>query len=267
MNQCHSIETIDGAPCANPVRFTHDRCHLHGGHSHLVHQDAAHATATTVEPGTFNTDDLFEPAVLVNPGVDPYGYQNDFVDDVVPQANSLPRIAAVVDAIDEGCTTAKEIAEAIGMSERQGAYYPNAARTLGLVDKTGSNPVTWGLTEVGAEFVGLPPEKRSARLSDIVSANSYVNTLMMDGPEVLTSSWGMELGDSTVERRLATIGSWLAYACETSTEDQIAAVTAEMNMAKERTPGIVARRPPKVEKTYCPSCFMEMPSSGICGTC
>jgi len=265
MNQCQSIETTDGVPCANPVRFTHDRCHLHGGHPHLVHQDAAHATATTIEPGTFNTDDLFEP--LANPAADPYSHQLDLVDDLVPQANSIPRIAAVVDAIDEGCETAKEIAEAIGMSERQGAYYPNAARTLGLVEKTGHNPVTWGLTELGAEFVGLPPEKRTERLNDVVCGNPMVNTLLMEGPEVLTSSWGAELADSTIDRRLATINSWMDFAVETSPADQIADVESQMNMAKERTPGIVARRPPKVEKQYCTGCFTQLPSSGICGSC
>ena len=222
---------------------------------------------TRVEAGTFSADDLFATPSPSGPGVDPYAHQVDLIDELVPQANSIPRIAAVVDAIDEGCETAKEIAEAIGMSERQGAYYPNAAHTLGLVEKTGHNPVTWGLTELGAEFVALPPEKRTERLNDVVCGNIMVNTLLMDGPEALTGSWEGTLADSTADRRLATISSWMDFAIETSPEDQIAEVQSQMNMAKERTPGIVARRPPKIEKQYCQGCFTQLPSSGICGTC
>ncbi|MBW4030954.1 MAG: hypothetical protein HIU57_09860, partial [Acidobacteria bacterium] len=54
---------------------------------------------------------------------------------LLPQAASASRIAAVVDAIGNSCTSGATIVDAIGMVGRQGAYCPNAAFTLGLVDR------------------------------------------------------------------------------------------------------------------------------------
>lgn len=79
-------------------------------------------------------------------------HDDEDLDETVPQANSVSKIATVVDAIAAGCVEEPDIAEAIGLSERQGAYYPHAAAALGFVEKTGEHPSEWGLTPAGEKL-------------------------------------------------------------------------------------------------------------------
>lgn len=52
----------------------------------------------------------------------------------IPQANDLVVLATVVDAVADGCVTDFAIAEAIGMADRQGGYYPNGDASLGFIE-------------------------------------------------------------------------------------------------------------------------------------
>jgi hypothetical protein len=194
------------------------------------------------------------------------------VDEIVPQANSVSKIAAVVDAVAAGCTEASDIAEAIGVSRRQGAYYPHAAESLGLLEQVGRDPMSWDLTPAGHALFTSRPEDRAAALAEIIADNEHVACFVDDGPDALASQWP-QLAASTVERRLATIASWVAFAYETSTDEQSTLVAREMTSTRELAPIVRSRAEARRAATTrsirrCPSCNLELPSgSDVCDTC
>ena len=194
------------------------------------------------------------------------------VDVIVPQANSVSKIAAVVDAVAAGCVEASDIAEAIGVSRRQGAYYPHAAESLGLLEQVGHDPMSWDLTPTGHALFTSRPEDRAAVLAEIIADDEHVACFVDDGPDALASRWP-HLSPSTVERRLATIASWVAFAYETSADEQSTLVAREMTSARELAPTVrsraEARRAAATRPVRrCPSCNLELPSgSDVCDTC
>jgi hypothetical protein len=126
-------------------------------------------------------------------------HDEEDLDELVPQANSVSKIATVVDAIAAGCVEEPDIAEAIGLSARQGAYYPHAATALGFVEKTGGHPSEWGLTAAGEKLF------RSAALerAEAIASDRNVVALIDGGPEALAESWS-HLSGTTTARRTAT---------------------------------------------------------------
>jgi hypothetical protein len=186
---------------------------------------------------------------------------------LIPQANSLSVISAVVDAIADGCSTTGFIAEAIGLSGRQGAYYPSAAQALGLVTEAGVGPVhEWVLSPLGAEFVGLNSSARVDRLNDILSDIEWLDTYTCDGTEALRASWEKENGLSpeTITRRLATIAAWAKFYADTTREDQEKQILAAMTGTRERAPEVVAKAAAAkaaakrvLPKRSCPKCHLS----------
>jgi ssDNA-binding Zn-finger/Zn-ribbon topoisomerase 1 len=199
---------------------------------------------------------------------------------LVPQANNLAGVSSVVDAIADGCYSSPEIGEAVGMSGRQGDYYPHAAHTLGLVERMHDMDRSgWGLSEVGALFVGLDVDGRVDYLCNAIDGLEWVNTYLNDGPDALRDEWASEqnLGDTTIDRRLATIGAWISFRTD-SRENQIKAISESMTGTRERTPGIVARTQEAIrsrrknDQRYdarkCPKCHIIVaPSVDECENC
>jgi len=263
--------TKAGEPCTHPVNHGSTECAAgHPVNRSIPIQDSLVTTRNIqiLEPSTLDFEDVFSSPPL-NPNTDPYSHQYEAYDEVVPQANSIPKIVSVIDAIDNGLQTNKEISEDIGISERQGAYYPNAARSLGLVEKINTHPTVWGLTALGERVVEMNAKDRAIWMTEIVGENDYVNTLINNGAEALVGQWGSELGDSTIERRLATIESWKNFAYETEDSIQTQEIQTNMDEAKTRAPGIIAKRPPRAAPAvYCDIHFVAMTINGtLCPLC
>ncbi|MHB8318127.1 MAG: DUF7226 domain-containing protein [Acidimicrobiales bacterium] len=227
--------------------------------------------------GQFATKENPEPELELVPTLDtvslpldPLAYDDqEACDEIVPQANRPETIAAVVDAIADGCTTNTEIASAIGMSGRQGAYYPEAARSLGLVERFGAKPVEYALTERGAKFARMEASDRADAMNQILSDNEHVDTYITEGAEVLAEAWSMELSDATVTRRIATIKSWCDYYL-TDEKTQSDMMGSAMTGTRERAPVVRAQRrhPLKKQVRHCPTCYADLPSgSDECGYC
>lgn len=204
-----------------------------------------------------------------------------------PQADRLTVVTAVVDAIASGCSTADEIADAIGMSGRQGCYYPNAAWTLGYAEPDHStSPAVWFLTDRGQALAGSSP---SQRVDDLTSALLELDELAIftagqDGAGELADSWSKAgLGEDTIHRRLQTIGSWTEFltadrdrqedalataaatarsrapqACERAAQQRRDAAEAAARAAAKKAPALGA---------VCGRCFLTMPLTGKCGNC
>jgi hypothetical protein len=193
----------------------------------------------------------------------------------IPQANDLAVLATVVDAVADGCVTDTSIAEAIGMSGRQGGYYPNAAASLGLIEATGaSGEREWQLTPAGATFVGLGALERCNQLSDAILESEEVQTYCeeyFDHGEYAVRKKMEDRGVSaaTAARRASTIGTWVDWAMSSS-DDQIAKVGAAMTGTRTRAPGVgkalaATRRRSTVTHRLCENCFVQLPT-GLDGT-
>jgi hypothetical protein len=193
----------------------------------------------------------------------------------LPQANSLACVAAVVDAIAEGCDDTASVADAIGMSGRQGAYYPNAAATLGLVTTVaGSHPMCWRLTAAGLAFVGLDAAGRATAMAHAIASYGQVQLYRTEGVDALEKQYLLDgLADSTARRRVSTIGAWSAWA------EQAAAGHAENELGEAsaatrlRAPQVLAARKAAEKRAaprptpVCGRCYVQLAANGTCSIC
>lgn len=193
-----------------------------------------------------------------------------------PQANSLSKVAAVVDAVSGLADTDEGVAAAIGVVPRQGAYYATAAGYLGLLAETGSSPRTWGLTSLGVVFLESDSDSRVELLSGLVAqipAADTVETLGDDFYTVDEIEVGENLSTATASRRASALSSWVkTLASENSAmsltleSDGVAGriidAASVASAGRER-----ARLRAHVEPVYevCPDCFMQKSASGGCG--
>lgn len=198
-----------------------------------------------------------------------------------PQADRLDVVAAVVDAVAGGGLTAAEVADAIGMSGRQGAYYPHAAADLGYLEPVaGTSPVEWQLTDRGEEFLSLDPAGKVADLVEAVNALHYVETYTAtdDGTALLVEELSsVGYSDETAHRRAQTISAWVAFVRDTEPGRQVELIGAAVHGTRERAPAVRraaaerrAHRAParaQVAPKVCGSCFTTLPLTGRCGFC
>lgn len=183
-----------------------------------------------------------------------------------PQANSVPKLASSVDAIDAGADTDEALAMSLGVTDRQGAYYGTALGYLGLAQETSDTPRSWQLTAAGADFLNASPADRVAILSHLYE---------QVGEKAMMGGDGGDLSDSTGERRDMALQSCQKYLDaegaergvqleSDDTRDRSVAAAAHANEQKERA------REAKPTTRYgdiCPTCFTVMPISGVCENC
>ncbi len=136
----------------------------------------------------------------------------------IPQADQLWDVARVPEAIDRGRRSPESIAEYIGMKVlRQGHYYTQAARILGLVAEgdPGDEPQ---LTTLGRGFARSNRAEQRVFLRRLLLQRDPTRTVVAE----LRRSGGLErnelaavlqqlapLADSTAYRRAHTVAAWL----------------------------------------------------------
>jgi len=189
------------------------------------------------------------------------------------QANSLAKLATVVDAVSGSADTDESIAIAIGVVTRQGSYYANAAAYLGFLQEGGGSPRTWNLTAQGIYFLNSNASERVRILTElfskIPSATSVIDDTGTAENEIANSE---SLSDSTASRRVKTLNSWIEILTSTKAIDKM---TLEQDSVRNRIPEaaqnaaevrarIKINRGESIELVICSVCYMAKSVNGIC---
>ncbi|MEI8165699.1 MAG: hypothetical protein WCG26_04950 [Chloroflexales bacterium] len=136
----------------------------------------------------------------------------------IPQADQLWDVARVPEAIDRGRCTTEAIAEYIGMKVmRQGHYYTQAARILGLVaeGEPGDEPK---LTTLGRGFARSNRAEQRTYLRRLMFHRDPMRSVIAalrteDGLDRTDLARVLQtlapLADSTARRRTYTLAAWL----------------------------------------------------------
>lgn len=196
-----------------------------------------------------------------------------------PQANRLDKVSTTVDAITGGATTASAISKTLGVVERQGHYYGDAAGYLGFIESNKNGELKeYSLTPLGEEFSDASPEERRKIIAQQISGMPLMHAYRNGGEDAAREyiQQSQDSSDDTVERRLVTVAAWNKSInddnfdksiLQDSQEGQARMVEASA-LAKEQRQRILDRQQP-VERTggLCSSCYMQMPLTGECPNC
>ncbi|EYF00605.1 hypothetical protein [Chondromyces apiculatus] len=143
----------------------------------------------------------------------------------VPEARSLEKVRAVVQAIKDGVKDKTKLADRAELTDRHVDYHRHAARVIGLVDEQNEK---WKVTKLGNELLGTPlrsPQEaavlqraiRGSVLMEAVPALLDVVPPTLDSlAEALTENPG--LSPSTARKRARALLAWRAYLREITTE-------------------------------------------------
>lgn len=195
-----------------------------------------------------------------------------------PQANRLDKVSTTVDSIEAGANTANSISRSLGVVDRQGYYYGDAAGYLGFVESTDNGDLKeYYLTERGQAFAGASPEQRGQIIADTINSMPLMQVYREDGEEAALDfiKDSSEANETTAERRLATLKAWdkevRSQGFSTAIERDRAEGQQRFVDAKTYADEQKAKRDkPKVQErrgSICGECFMEKPLSGICPNC
>lgn len=133
-----------------------------------------------------------------------------------PQADRLDKVALIPFLVSEGIVDPQQLAEALEFTPRQGRYYLDACKSLGLLDHQGA------LTALGSDYLTCPPEIRYRQLCKAVMAlpvmQEILSTLML-APDSTMKKHEVQavvqratgLAPSTAARRTQTVWSWLGW--------------------------------------------------------
>lgn len=209
------------------------------------------------------------------------GWEPD-TDYPLPQANDLEKVMVVVDAVSAGADTNESCGDVLGVGDRNGHYYMNAAGYLGLVSKNVDEfgVDTYELTDLGRFMSEQSTADRCRLIGTMVNKMDDVQYIRERGDDALIAEYELmeELSESTAKRRVACMRSWseqamdaavIEFAYGNQTSDLAARCAAGSQKAREQRAEarrIAAAAQPKVGAT-CPSCFMTMPLTGICDNC
>lgn len=137
----------------------------------------------------------------------------------IPQASNPDIILDAVTAISNGLTSNKLIASKLGpngYSVRQGSYYANACRVLGLARLNLTNVNEWVLTHDGENFTKKSLEDRKRDLAHRIRSLSVVKSFYDEGPDAVLEVLENEgVNTETATRRLSTVKTWAAWAEKT----------------------------------------------------
>jgi hypothetical protein len=131
-----------------------------------------------------------------------------------PQADNLDKVIAVVIQVAGAEATLKEdVLLMFDMVSRQIDYYCNAALWLGLIEYDTKNQ-SYQATEAGLVFARLSYANQLARVAEIALTNEVFNFVLHNPttlvPDLIREKNGLTT-QSTYERRLLTVASWLSH--------------------------------------------------------
>ena len=137
----------------------------------------------------------------------------------VPQANSLPKVRRVVEAVARPSKATKaRIAKAASLEPRHVDYYLRAARTLGLLRKEGDRLL---VTDRGRQLLGTRPGSELERdaLRDAITESEIGRELVPQllapsGPsraQVIKAIQRAGAAESVARRRASTLLAWRKY--------------------------------------------------------
>jgi hypothetical protein len=137
----------------------------------------------------------------------------------IPQADKLEKVIAATEAVAEGASTEMEVAEAIGLSDRQITYYLDAARILGFIE---NNQAIISVTDKGMNMAKAHRDDKKESLRKAISENDLLKAIVtfvdkdkngvneQDISNFLLSMTAVEAHD-LVPRRAKTLMAWLEY--------------------------------------------------------
>lgn len=133
-----------------------------------------------------------------------------------PQADRLDKVALIPFLVAEGENHPDRLSEILEFTPRQGRYYLDACKALGLLDEKGT------LTQFGSDYLTCPPEIRYRLLCKAVLAlpvmREVVSNLLLAPGSALHKlevqavvQKATSLAPSTAARRTQTVWSWLTW--------------------------------------------------------
>lgn len=150
--------------------------------------------------------------------VEDYVFQFNSTADV-PQANDPQTVLSSVGALVDGPRTSAQMAAYLtaesgvkSYSERQGQYYANAARILGLAERVENTSKLWRITTAGSALMGKNTSDRQRELVRRVGLVPSVELFLSDGREAVEEELQQSgLSAETAKRRTDTISNWVKW--------------------------------------------------------
>ncbi len=140
------------------------------------------------------------------------------------QADSFNTVISLLELIKEEPKSINDISEAIGFATRQGDYYFNAAKYLGLAfkNKYDDGIVRVRLSELGVKVMKLPYKERQLKYIELMFQHEIFrctflmsilsSTGMVDKQFISSKMIELKLcGSSLVNRRASTVMGWLRW--------------------------------------------------------
>ncbi len=138
-----------------------------------------------------------------------------------PQADSFSRVIGTIELINNGINTANGIGVEIGFEGRQGKYYIDALRYLGLVQR-GEKYGKYKLSSEGTMLVKLDAKARNGKLIELILNHKpfyEVYEYYYENKELPTKAFVKDIirkyipsmAEKTVDRRASTIRGWIQW--------------------------------------------------------
>lgn len=139
----------------------------------------------------------------------------------LPQADSFSKVIASIDLFSNGICNANELSNELGFDVRQGKYYIDALRYLGIVEKS-STFGEYNLSVYGSKLTNYDVKERNKELiSCIIKHKPFYDTYKYynDNGTIPDKSYIMDIikkyipnmAFETVNRRASTIKSWIQW--------------------------------------------------------
>jgi len=137
-----------------------------------------------------------------------------------PQADVFPRIINLCELLRGRDLDKNTLSQEYDFDRRQSNYYADAARYLGLVDKSKDN--LYHLSRKGLGILKMPYKKRQLAYCECIFSHSVFNSLMHQvfdrgalptNDEIMRAMIdnNISLNDSTRHRRASTVRSWISW--------------------------------------------------------
>ncbi len=142
-----------------------------------------------------------------------------------PQADDMAKVIELLDATAAGVVSLHDTVQLYGFTERQAAYYPTAARYLGLLQIQGPQRVLSPLgTEVAnanrsrrheliiRRLAALPVFRETLKFAVSSGGDLPGNDVISEWIEIETERAGVPLSGATLARRASTVRAWVRWA-------------------------------------------------------